>query len=315
MKIEILISALLVGVLASPSARGGADTSGGGKGVVCRDQANHILSVEMLDLYEARALFGLTPLSMGDTLDQTLAMAKSKFVNTVFDAAYTIPPALDQLRQKIHITPPGSHLEPIDDADPILHLDGCKLEQAAAWIDSGLVVADGELWAAMDARNQAALLAHEVIYARTRAEGEKNSRRARNIVGHVFSRFDFTGTRDGLPATPRTLCISGSAKARTNSEFWIYPDEKGQLVTQFEILHDSWLYDKTTAAFTTIPFDAKKQKIFGMEVCELVSNFEGGKIFTIFSRLDEKGERQLSTTELDDKGEEVDVPISCYEQT
>jgi hypothetical protein len=314
MNIRILYVLFLASMpMAEAKHRAGADISGGGKGVVCRDPAGHLLSVEMLDLYEARNLYALNPLAMGSNLDQVIAVAKEKFSHTVFDGAWTIPPELDRLRSQLRILPAGQKLVPVNDAAPIIHNPGCSLEQAAVWVNPSLVVADRELWEAMDARNQGALLAHEVIYSSTRAEGERDSRRARKIVGHIFSQFDFTGVRDGLPANPRTLCVSGAPRG-SYSEFWIYPNEKGQLVVQLDILHKSWLYGKTTAAFT-IPYVASGPSDTSVvELQDLVSGFETGRTFMLGARWNERGERELSARETDEKGELVTVPVHCTDQ-
>ncbi len=306
--------ALMVALSFPLAARAGADSSGGGKSVVCRDTSGKILSVEMLDLYEARNLYGQAPLAMGSTVDEVMTAAKAKFSHTSFASSY-LPEALDQLRAKLHVLPAGQKLTPIDDADPVIYDPGCKLEQAAVWVDSTLIVADRELWEAMDTRNQVALYAHETIYAAMRAEGDKNSRRARKIVGYVFSQFNFTWARAGLPAEPRILCLSASQFVNsTASEFWIYPDVDGNLVAQFEILHGRDLYDRTTAVYTGLAFDEKARKNVGVFE-DLNSNFETGRTFMLSVVASSDGRTDmLSTAEFDRDGNEVAAEVRCTKQ-
>lgn len=257
-------------------------------------------------------MFGLEPLAMGGTLEEAVALTKERLSHTTFDSARGMPLAIDRLRRMLRIMPPGTRLEPVDDASPIVLPQGCSLEQAAIWVDNTLVVADRELWEAMDARNQAALLAHEVVYSLTRGEGHKNSRRARKIVAHVFADLPLVGAREGRPQGARTLCASGGP-GLTFSQFWIYPGANGRLVAQIEILNGKWLYSKSTMTFQHIPFDGKDQKYNVSEWGELESMLEGGKSFGM-DATGKGADRVLQVYELDEKGESVPAKLSCYDQ-
>jgi len=314
--LRIFVTGLLMATGSAEAAgnliKAGADSSGGGKSVVCREPGTHrILSIEMLDLFEGRAMFGLEPLAMGTSLDEVIESAKAKFLHTVENADRSIFPDLDRLKQKIRILPPGSRLEPVDDASPIVLPRGCDLEQAAVWVDKSLVMADRELWEAMDARNQGALIVHEVIYNWTRYEGEKNSRRARKIVAHVFSQFNFEGVKEGVPEKSQ-MCATTTPDQKLESFFWIYPNHAGQLVAQFTKLRGTFLFGKTKTTFSSIKFSPSEQKENVAEWQSLESNFETDGFFGLMSRPIDGG-RSLVAIERDETGKQVELPILCFD--
>lgn len=295
---------------AAPSlVKAGADSSGGGKSVVCRDGAGKILSIEMLDLYEARAMYTLEPLPMGVTLDEILAMAQAKLMSSSVVGELAGQRML-RLKERLKILPPGTRIEPVDDASPIALPQGCRLEQAAVWVDRGLVVADHELWHAMDSRNKASLIAHEVIYDITRTNGgEKNSRRARKIVGHAFSRYDFGDYREGIP-NENFICFSMGSNARAFTSFIGSAGADGKLVANLTHLEGRILFGKNVVRFRHLKYneDSAQQK---WDSAEIESSFETENSFALrWDPTKPAGER-FSATLIDANGQQFELPFGC----
>ncbi len=289
----------------------GADSSGGGKSVVCRDSNAHLISVELLDLYEAKAMFGLSPVSMGSSLDEVLDQAKSKLMHTIELPDPNIFQVMGRVKKNLRVMPAGTKLEPVDDASPVVLPQGCALEQTAVYVDEGLVVVDREHWEAMDARNKGALIVHEAIYYRSRGEGETNSRRARKIVGHLFSDFNFIYVKEDLPKDAIT-CISKKDDGKNMSMFFVYPNEKGETTFQFQELRGRFLFSKTTASTPNLkwPLGSNLAPGWGGSA-ELDSNFEVGE--GIFVARAWTGNQSDGIKGLQMMEKDGPYPITCFD--
>lgn len=63
----------------------------------------------------------------------------------------------------------------------------CKVMQLANYQSDETIVIQKSLWDKMDPLNQAALIAHEMLYAKYRKLGKNSSLEARRLVGYLFS--------------------------------------------------------------------------------------------------------------------------------
>ncbi len=288
----------------------GADSSGGGKAVVCRENlVGRILSIEMLDVYEARAMYALEPEGMERTLDENLEAVKAKLLYAT-SSGESITAGISRLRQKLRILPPGTRIEPVDDASPIGLPKGCQLEQAAVWVDRGLVVADHEHWEAMDARNRAALITHEVVYDFTRRfGGEKNSRRARKITAHAFSSYEFGHYEQGVPnGAPYCFTVGNNTKVATS--FRMYANDKGNLVARLSEFEGRILFGKNSATFPFLKYPAEGDHAT-WDNSEIESTFETESSIALkWDPASPQGERYSLIT-VDDRGVRIEVPVGC----
>src|SRR5687767_7417810 len=86
MKTHLSVLALTMG-LANSSFAEGAISGGGGKAVVCRNGANEIRSIELLDLWEARTLFGRTIQESAAPVEEQVDLLIQRLKNvTYFEA-------------------------------------------------------------------------------------------------------------------------------------------------------------------------------------------------------------------------------------
>jgi len=182
----------------SAPADAGVRSSGGGKAVVCRTQGN-VESVELLDLFEARTVRGLTLSEpMGSFEDEYVEYVRRINViatkNTPNGASVRSRQAtLAHLRETfarfVVYSRPGTILPDTGDAGTTARIpEGCALEQAAVYDDRiHELTLDPALWLAMDEKNRAALVAHEESYFGLRKAGDRTSENVRRIVGALFS--------------------------------------------------------------------------------------------------------------------------------
>lgn len=161
----------------------------GGASVVCRNQANEILSVTLLDIWEQREEHALKPKSfslehveIAESIGRRLEMAHPSYFR-----AYKKELAIINSK-KVPIGE-NSTLEPVKDYWPYIKPEtGCKIEQLAVYKGDGLISYDPKLWAKMDEYNRAALLVHETVFYILRDhELLHDSHKARTITAYVLS--------------------------------------------------------------------------------------------------------------------------------
>jgi hypothetical protein len=155
----------------SAKAGEGSSVGNGGDVVVCRDSQQTILSVELLDFYEARVLRNLK-LDLGsanltteqkleyvtarwDRLDQNFVTYEVRYDGREFlkDAKYLSGVKLTDVPDSQHIAIPAN----------------CSIEQVAIqktpdFPEESIFTVNKDLWDRMNADNQAGLVLHEVIY-------------------------------------------------------------------------------------------------------------------------------------------------------
>lgn len=218
----------LLSFAGTPKASGGSDV-GGGMGVVCKDKQGTITSVELLDLWEARVIFGRRIVSSNDTpeiqIDRALdqlqyAVYKSEVLFDPFSSEQVtgaagirkilkgnvdrfLSPNSLQIR-RLH----GARLNKTNDSYEIVRPKECKIEQLVRYIDTnrgGFVMIDQDLVDKMDSTNIAALYLHEVFYAHLRPY-EGSSIRARRTIGYIFAGNQFLDFDKLLP-TDYISCV------------------------------------------------------------------------------------------------------------
>ncbi len=189
---------------------GGSDV-GGGKGVVCYDKNNKIKSVELLDLWEGRIIYGLHP-RLKSTVNKNIDGALQQLKYSVFEPFWIFPVdnskqaeavygslqaeleiLLDPRFDNVHRVR-GVNLQLTDDSYETITPRDCKIEQIAIYKDfknkeDWEIYLNQDLIDKMDATNKAALYIHEAFYHFLRPQ-ETNSLRIRRIVANIFSRTD-----------------------------------------------------------------------------------------------------------------------------
>ena len=172
--------------------RTGGMSGGGGRAIVCRNADRSIRSAELLDLYEARVLFGLTLRSAESDLDRELNRSFATLeLNLSWDLTSDPTEVADDI-QMFHtystfIAYPNV-LKSVDDSEePVIPQD-CAIEQAAYFYQDQRLLIQKEIWDSFDDLNKSALYVHEMTYFMARAfDDVTNSRTARKYVGYFFS--------------------------------------------------------------------------------------------------------------------------------
>lgn len=249
----ILLFSLLLGN--SAQARLGNGASGGGKGVVCRDNREKVKSVELLDLWEARTLWGrkISPSKESVASQVKSAVARLKHavalmpnftvgglsepenlentLSTVAELLGKPSPAVIRLRKsKLTLTD-----DSYEDAQP----SDCSVEQIVTFQDApelNRVLVNQDLLDKMDATNLAALYLHEGLYRYLRQElggqivpleRDKDSRRVRRAIGFVFSGGSFPALNATIEKNP-IYCRSADSPFTENfSDVLFYRDADG----------------------------------------------------------------------------------------
>jgi len=184
----------------------GTINGGGGKGVRC--QQKEAITVETLDLYEAKVLYNLDIVQIENSQDQALTLIASLLSKHLWHpGAIPMEEYQNKLREmlihtwlkNIRFIDSKKKLKLINDSFEPLVEDGCELVQVAAYYDESILLVDKSLWDKMDWLNRASLLAHELIYYIDRQNGSTNSMASRKLVGQLFSKKGARPKADGIP--------------------------------------------------------------------------------------------------------------------
>ena len=207
MKALLFIAVLIL----SLSTHAGVVNGGGGKGVVCRNADGSVKSVELLDFWEAKALYSRSPEALGSTLQEQIDAGLSRLKESyrfrgwgqVVDENGVKKELADQeffaeiLRSNAAIFTKFDSdrivrlrnviLEQTNDAYEVARPRNCEFEQIVNYQTSGQILINQDLFEAMDQVNQAGLLVHEAYYQTLVAlANETNSIRVRRAIGFVF---------------------------------------------------------------------------------------------------------------------------------
>jgi len=186
----------------------GPGSTGGGTSIVCRDASQNIVSAELLDLYEARILSGLSipaddrqhDLQLEDAIVRASNVSPRVRNSNHSGILRDLQNGVRAIKAKTKFLS-GVTLKPTDDAEEVAAPRGCNVEQTATYTDQGSVLIDADIWAVMDETNKAALYLHESLYAILRKlNGDRTSVHTRRTVGLVFSGHNFMNFVSQLPA-------------------------------------------------------------------------------------------------------------------
>ncbi len=182
-------------------ASGDRDGVGNGGGVwVCRDARRNIIWAEVVDLFEAREEFGLTPLEENNELSiqvwiQAAAfkvmLSDSSFYERFLSHSLTTYMSEQMIFDKLPLIA-DAHLRVTP--QPTTCAGTIEYEQGAVYTHAGSVWLNLEIWAHLSTKSVAALYVHEILYAAFREfAGDTDSDRTRRIVGLLFSEAGITG--------------------------------------------------------------------------------------------------------------------------
>jgi len=193
MKSFLVVLALGTLVLALPlePARAEGGQTHGGTAIVCRNGDGSIASAEVLDSFEARELYGLKQIGVGD-----VAKARSELLNDLdrrFAGRSLYPKYLRDTLADLHgrfkLLDPKVRLELIPDVFPKISQKGCTIEQLAEFDDkSGKILLDSEIFKALSPAGRLTLEFHESVYLLDRKWAKaKDSVFARKLVGLLLA--------------------------------------------------------------------------------------------------------------------------------
>jgi hypothetical protein len=169
----------------------GHEHGNGGGAIVCRDTQNQILSVELLDLWEARKLG--KPLILGENLptSELLSWAARQISQNNPLLGARVRNAIYANQEILTPIPTGTQLVPPIDTLHWMMEVGCRLESVAQYMsfpEGHQLFIDTSLFKKMPPLDQAALWLHEAIYKVLREnDQDQDSLRTRNFVTHAFS--------------------------------------------------------------------------------------------------------------------------------
>lgn len=234
---------ILIGLsLASFNAMAGVMNGGGGKGVVCRDSQNKVISVELLDLWEARILYGNEPAPLASNdlaaeVGRAIERLKNSYPMRTHSESFQcddqdcIPKFLGR-NAKPFLTDDSSllrlrgvKLEDTNDSFELTRPADCAVEQIVTYPLQGKILINQDLFEKMNLLNQVALVVHESFYRFLRDFAhETNSVRARRSVGYVMAGHSFEAKfreiprehvvcwNPGVPYSPTQLVVSRNAE-------------------------------------------------------------------------------------------------------
>ena len=222
------------------AAGGGSEAGNGGNTVVCRDSAGKVLTVELLDFYEARVMRGINR----DLGDSTLGAAEK--IELALKRLDPLSPlrANDYRKQALEFDSnalylPGIQLVPVPDSFHVAFPDGCAVEQAAVrktpvFPEDRLYTINKDLWDRMDGDSRAGLVLHEIIYRELAADVSVG---ARYFNSYLTSRKLEAMTRGDFIKLIREVGFSQTdidgREYHVNGNLSLYPDgavRAGELV-------------------------------------------------------------------------------------
>lgn len=206
----------------------GAVSGGGGRGVVCRDQAGVIRSAQLLDLFEAERIFNLRLQPEKPSFEEEIESALLKINLGGHQIQITQYDVETNFNRRVQFVGDDLVLQPIDDSfEPIVPKD-CKIEQVANYHQSGRLFIKEEIWKAFSSLNKAALVIHELAYLQARTRGQlQSSYYVRQFVGYMFSTNKLSSYRMPVPESGSDLlyCVNRDANSGLNLsyEFYLFP--------------------------------------------------------------------------------------------
>lgn len=233
-------------LVALPMVAFASKGGGGGLGVACYKN-EELTSVQLLDLYEARAKgFTIRTDLTGDTYKDAATIVMKIYKSQ--EEAVTQLTTVREITKKYKSIPSDSELQPTNDAFPVFLPRGCKTVQVANYYNDTTIWIDQILFDKMSYVDQVALAFHEMIYAAERANGVSNSRYTRTIVGHAFSNQDpFDVIFDNQDPYTKKSCVTADKK----TFFYASQTDKEKNIWKFDFryINGHRVFSKKSAEF------------------------------------------------------------------
>ena len=289
-----LILAILC-LLVTNFAFAGGNGSGGGQGIVCRNDDGTVASAELLDLAEAQGYYLLKlspqpasrpyidiareyasildnaipssdPISNGTKTDGSQVSVSQEIDPSIILSHmnhddYVLSSVNEIDKDKMLIPGNNYKIPPVSDSHPRILPSGkrCDLEQIAVYTDgNNQVHFVGAIWKKLNNINKAALLVHEALYRNLRMMGDKFSDQTRKAVGYLFSGMKFNWVLDGLPQKYLS-CWTTDPRDPTKSsafEFVVYPGSDNFVTADFLVFNNEVMLTRTAVNLDIAPFAA-----------------------------------------------------------
>lgn len=221
----------------------GTINGGGGRGVICKADGKETL--EVLDLYEAHASYGLTVIKNPATEDAAMSFALDALAKHFWNPD-TI--SIEKLKEsylgvikrewtdKIKFIEPGKKLKRVNDSHEVISDSNCQSVQIAVYLEGSILI-DKELWDRLDNLNKTALILHELIYFVERQENAMtNSISTRLLVGQLFSTKGSRGRSEGVPKDLSKIAVCSYSDENEKSIGYGYAwdaEQDGQTGVEF----------------------------------------------------------------------------------
>ncbi len=206
MKPMMLLSLFLMSIGIAAYAEG-REVGNGGDAVVCRDSAGGIISAGMLDLYEARELYGLT---VNDSTMPPRAQsitALDKLHGFADDYRGLVLAEVNEVLGRMRLMHRGVVLTDVRDSGHLIYPQGCAVEQVANFNDEYGLLVSRDIWDHFSETDKSALITHEAVYKLERSfYGARVSSGARKITAYLHS--------DAALTAPSWREISKKSRAR-----------------------------------------------------------------------------------------------------
>lgn len=170
----------------------GGDSSGGGPGVVCY-RGNRVVSVQNLDVYEAKILWRKQIIASNAPVSAQLELAVARLRSIELYFAIDVERALQWISKHYAMAPNGDYFtqQPHDLGESwvIPTKENCRIAYVGFYDKAGVLKISGAAYAKMNNTDRAAFLLHEALYAlgRERA-GLENSENVRLLVGTLLEK-------------------------------------------------------------------------------------------------------------------------------
>lgn len=251
-----------------PDELDGADSSGGGVAVVCRNTDNTIKSVELLDLYEGRIVYNLKIVKQGNDFQENLDAITLKLDAVFGDLKLKKTPSKNIVKaiKDMNLLQGDVSLAPVNDANIIVKPPkDCNYEQIAYYKNNSILLIDSNLWNKLDDLNKAALIAHEAVYLYQRELGDKTSQYSRKVVAHLFSDYLFESLMAGVPAKAND-CLAHDASNVGNVAFkffkFINPQNPQEEILQFTKFRGKFPYSITRVVTPLWPWPKEDGSLY-----------------------------------------------------
>ena len=161
----------------------------GGHGIACHDMYSRIISVEVYDLWESEAVYGLKTADYGNMTWQEIV---EKRLAQLRDSQYSAhAPVIAKTRlvaERLRFLREDVRLPDIDSDDELVLPRDCQKVTLASYVDDDTILIDSVYWGQLSEAGRAALVLHEGWYRALRErDGVTGSRRVRRINAYFMA--------------------------------------------------------------------------------------------------------------------------------